>query len=103
MSEFLENADYEVKQWEFGKFAELIKWNTAIGKLLRSARYRYEMKPRADNPQLTHVEEWLEIKTGGYLYKISANRNSQLENETALMDVLLHKAYIGGFISKEEI
>lgn len=99
----MNTEDYQVKAWDFGKFAELIKWNTAIGKLLRSARYRYEVKPRADNPQLTFVNEWLEIKTGGYLYKVNANHNSQLGNEVALINTLLHPGLLQGLISKEEL
>lgn len=99
----MNTEDYQVKAWDFGKFADLIKWNTAIGKKLRSARYRYEVKPRADNPQLTFVDEWLEVKTGGYLYKINVCRNSQLGNEIELINVLIHPGLIRGLISKEEI
>lgn len=94
---------YDEKKWDFGKFVEMIKWNSAIGKSLRSAKYLWEVKIRADNPQLTFIDEWLEIKANGYFYKINVCKNSQLANEMQLMFVLLCEEKIQGLICKEEM
>lgn len=94
---------YQMKQEDFRKFAHLIKWESAMGKHLRSARYVYEPKQRADNPELRFIDEYLLIKANGYEYKIAAGRNSELGNEMQLIAVLCFPSQIQGLLSKEGI
>lgn len=87
---------------DFDRTVKLIKWDTAIGKRLRSAHYRYEIRTRKDDPTKTYAEEWLEVKTDGTFYKINVTCNSALANETQLFAALLFPDQICGLISKEE-
>lgn len=92
---------YLEKMEDFNRTVKIIKYETAIGKKLRSAYYRYEIKQRKDDPSKQYVNEWLEIKSDGYEYKINACANSALANETQLLAVLCFSEAICGLISKE--
>ena len=92
---------YVEKREDFSRVVNIIKFETAIGKMLRSAHYRYEIKKRADDPSKEFVNEWLEIKANGYEYKINVCANSQLANEKQLFAVLCFEEGICGLISKE--
>lgn len=92
---------YLEKGEDFDRTVKLIKWDTAVGKRLRSAHYRYEIRQRHDDPTKTYAEEWLEVKTDGTFYKINVTCNSALANETQLFAALLFPDQICGLISTE--
>lgn len=94
--------EYRQKLYDFGKFADYIKWNTAIGEDLAKAEYQSETKPRADNPQLTFTTEKLVIENDGYRYTVNVRYNSRLTNETVLLEILLNGT-TQGLLAKEEI
>lgn len=94
---FLEKKD------DFERIAELIKFKLEIGLRLQSARYCYEVKTWATDPTKTWVDEWLEIKSAGYLYKVNVCANSQMANERQLLAVLAFPESICGLISKEAV
>ena len=97
--------DYELlyceKMQDFSRVVKIIKSETAVGKQLQSAYYRYEIRKQVDDPSKEYVNEWLEIKANGYLYKINVSCNSQLANEKQLFAVLCFEEGICGLISKE--
>ncbi len=93
---------YLEKMEDFSRVAKIIKFETAIGKMLRDAHYRYEILQRKDDPSKQYVNEWLEIKANGHEYKINVCANSQLANEKQLFAVLCFPGDICGLISKEE-
>jgi len=96
-------ANYEVKKADFKNFAHLIKWETAIGKGLVHAKYDYEIKARADDPTKYFGNEWIEVRTHEYEYKINVSKNSQLENEKQLLNAILCPDRIIGLLEREEI
>ncbi len=93
---------YEEKKEKFTEFVNTLKKQAEIAEKFTSASYNYEIRNRADDPTKAFVYEWLEIESGGYLYKINTSHNSALANELQLVAVLIFPEEIRGLMEKCE-